>query len=128
MSDLLHELDAVVGCASRRWVPDGNVNVRAQVTAYSCATPVDNSHCNCKLTPATTAARIVLSQRQRRRCVRGRAATDNGLALHPAAPAAGRARIAVGETVVLPHPPLPLVDVSVVMERGCQQIDSLADG
>ena len=30
--------------------------------------------------------------------------------------------------VILLHPPLPLVGVSIVMERGCHQIDSLADG
>ena len=40
----------------------------------------------------------------------------------------GRARLAVGETVILLHPPLPLVVVSIGMERGCQQNDSLADG
>ena len=38
------------------------------------------------------------------------------------------ALIAVGETVILLHPPLPLVGVSIVVERGCQQNDSLADG
>ena len=38
-------------------------------------------------------------------------------------------RLAVGETAVLLHlPPLSLVGVSIVMERGCQQSDSLADG
>ena len=36
--------------------------------------------------------------------------------------------LAVGETVILLPPPLPLVGVSMVMERGCQQNDSLADG
>ena len=36
--------------------------------------------------------------------------------------------LAVGETVVLPHPPLPLVDVSIEVWRGRQQNDSLADG
>ena len=34
---------------------------------------------------------------------------------------------AVGEAVILLHPALPL-DSLIVMERGCQQIDSLADG
>ena len=29
--------------------------------------------------------------------------------------------LAVGETVILLHPPLPLVGVSIAMERGCQQ-------
>ena len=38
------------------------------------------------------------------------------------------ARVAVGETVILLHPLLPLVGFSIWMERGCQQNDSLADG
>ena len=38
------------------------------------------------------------------------------------------AELAVDETVILPHPPLPSVGVSTGMERGCRQIDSLADG
>ena len=36
--------------------------------------------------------------------------------------------VAVGETVILLHSPLPLVGTSIVMEWGCQQNDSLADG
>ena len=36
--------------------------------------------------------------------------------------------VAVGGTVILLHPPLTLVGVSIVMARGCQQNDSLADG
>ena len=36
--------------------------------------------------------------------------------------------VAVGETVILLHPPLPLLGFSTGMERGCQQTDSLADG
>ena len=36
--------------------------------------------------------------------------------------------IAVGETVILLHPPLPLVGVSIAMERECQQNNSLANG
>ena len=39
-----------------------------------------------------------------------------------------RATVAIGETVILLTSPLPLVGVSIVMERGCQQNDSLADG
>ena len=40
-----------------------------------------------------------------------------------------RVRLAVGETsVILLHPPLPSVGVSIVMERERQQNDSLADG
>ena len=40
-----------------------------------------------------------------------------------------RARhLAVGETVILLHPPLPGVGISIGMEGGCQQNDSLADG
>ena len=35
---------------------------------------------------------------------------------------------AVDETVILLRPPLPLVGVSMQMERGCQHNDSLADG
>ena len=38
------------------------------------------------------------------------------------------ARLAVGETVILLHPLLPLVGVSIGIESGCQQNDSLADG
>ena len=37
-------------------------------------------------------------------------------------------RLAVGETVILLHPPLTLAGVSIGMERGCQQNGSLADG
>ena len=33
-----------------------------------------------------------------------------------------------GETVTLLHPPLPMVGVSIVMEREREQNDSLADG
>ena len=36
--------------------------------------------------------------------------------------------LAVGETVSLLHPPLPLVGVSMGIERGCQHNGSLADG
>ena len=36
--------------------------------------------------------------------------------------------LAVGETVIRLHPPAPLVGVSVVMERGRQQNDSLVRG
>ena len=32
-------------------------------------------------------------------------------------------KLAVGETAILPHPPLPLVGLSIWMERGCQQND-----
>ena len=38
------------------------------------------------------------------------------------------ARLAVGETVILLHPPLPLVGVSIETMRERQQNDSLADG
>ena len=40
----------------------------------------------------------------------------------------GAAGVAVDDTVVLLHPPLPLAGVSTVMERGCQQNDSLVNG
>ena len=36
--------------------------------------------------------------------------------------------LAVGETVILLNPLLPLVGVSIVTVRGCQRNDSLADG
>ena len=36
--------------------------------------------------------------------------------------------VAVGETVILLQPPLPLVGVSMAMERERQQNDSLANG
>ena len=38
-----------------------------------------------------------------------------------------RADLAVDEIILL-HPPLPLVGVSIVMERECQQNDSLVTG
>ena len=38
------------------------------------------------------------------------------------------ARLAIDETVILLHPPLPLVGVSIAMEREHQQNDSLANG
>ena len=38
------------------------------------------------------------------------------------------APLAVGETAILLHPPLPSADVPIGKERGCQQSDSLADG
>ena len=44
------------------------------------------------------------------------------------APPRRPAGLAVGETVILLHPPLPLVGVSIWTERGRQQRDSLADG
>ena len=40
----------------------------------------------------------------------------------------GIMQVAVGETVILPHPTVPSVGVSTWIERGCQQSDSLADG
>ena len=43
-------------------------------------------------------------------------------------PAFNRDRLAVGETVILLNPPLPLVGVSIETMRECQQIDSLANG
>ena len=39
-----------------------------------------------------------------------------------------RVRNLADETVILLHPPLPLVGVSIVMERDRQQNDRLADG
>ena len=38
------------------------------------------------------------------------------------------ALLAIDETVILLHPPLPLAGVSIVMERERQQIDSLVNG
>ena len=38
------------------------------------------------------------------------------------------AEIAVGETVILLHPPVPISGVSIGTNRGCHQHDSLADG
>ena len=40
----------------------------------------------------------------------------------------GVARMAVCETVILLHPPLPLVGISIGIKRGCHQNDSLANG
>ena len=39
-----------------------------------------------------------------------------------------RPRLAVGQTVILLHPPLPLTFVSIGMERGVQQNSRLAGG
>ena len=39
-----------------------------------------------------------------------------------------RVHIALGETVILLHHPLPLLGVSIGIKRGCHQNDSLADG
>ena len=39
-----------------------------------------------------------------------------------------QAKIAVGESAILLHPPLPLVGVLIGMKRGCHQNDSLAVG
>ena len=39
-----------------------------------------------------------------------------------------RAGVAVGEAFILPHPPLPLVGVSIGIKKGCHQNDSLVDG
>ena len=39
-----------------------------------------------------------------------------------------RLHVAVGETVILLHPALSLVGVSIETMRECQQNDSLADG
>ena len=40
----------------------------------------------------------------------------------------GNIQVAVGETVILLHPPLPAAGVSTEKTRECQQLDSLADG
>ena len=55
------------------------------------------------------------------------AVRNNRLAVRPARQ---RVLLAVGKTVVLRpvSPPLPQAGVSIVMDRGCQQNDSLADG
>ena len=37
-------------------------------------------------------------------------------------------KMAVGETGILLHPPLPLVGALTAVERGCQSNNSLADG
>ena len=39
-----------------------------------------------------------------------------------------RPRLAVGETVILLHPPLPLLGVSTGIQMGRQQSDSFVDG
>ena len=49
-------------------------------------------------------------------------------ALVPLAVVESHQRLAVGETVILLHPPLPSVGISIETMRECQQIDSLADG
>ena len=43
-----------------------------------------------------------------------------GTVLNPDEQEADAARAAAGETLILLHPPLPLVGVSIRMERGCQ--------
>ena len=54
--------------------------------------------------------------------------TGCGSARHVGRPSGRAVGVAVGETVNLLHPPLHLVGVSLMMRRGCQQNDSLADG
>ena len=36
--------------------------------------------------------------------------------------------VADGETIILLYPPLPLVGVSIAINRRCRQINSLANG
>ena len=43
-------------------------------------------------------------------------------------PGGGRPSLTAGETVILLHPRLPSVGVSIWTERGCQQNESLAAG
>ena len=43
-------------------------------------------------------------------------------------PTAVPSAVAVGETVILLHPPLSLVGVLIGIKRGCHQNESLADG
>ena len=58
------------------------------------------------------------------------------MTVSPTAPAAAPtrrsalhlSRLAIDETVILLHSPLPLVGISIGMERGCQQNDSLVRG
>ena len=51
-----------------------------------------------------------------------------GMAFGAAAKAKNAASLDPDETVILLHSPLPLVGSSIVMERGCQQNDSLVNG
>jgi hypothetical protein len=43
LSDLLHELDAVIGCASREWVQDDNVLMQRKVTSFFLSGAVASS-------------------------------------------------------------------------------------
>ena len=59
----------------------------------------------------------------------GRQCLSPHLRIPPAIGRGARVRsLAVGETVILLHPPLPLVGVSTVMKRERQQNDSLVRG
>ena len=93
------------------------------------------SNANCHAVPPLTllAARLKLGRRleaRHRLLIVGQLVIRRG---GPAVPA-GEVRldldtpVAVDETVIPLHPPLPLVGVSIVMERGCQQNDSLVRG
>ena len=55
-------------------------------------------------------------------------ATVNGTLLITLHLPTGQEIVAVGETVILLHPPLSVVGVSIAMERDRQQNDSLANG
>ena len=55
-------------------------------------------------------------------------ATDDGGGIDLCKSCFGGESKAVHETLILLHPPLPLVDVSIVMERERQQSDSLVNG
>ena len=59
------------------------------------------------------------------RCTVGRARVQRG---RPAVVQHVDIRLAIDETVILLHPPLPLVGAPTWMERGCQQNDCLVRG
>ena len=75
-------------------------------------------HTRCRLL-ATAAAGPGLLRRRASCCCWGRQGGGDG----------DERDLAVGETVILLHPPLPLGGASIGTERGCQQNDrTLADG
>ena len=72
------------------------------------------------MTCVTTATTGYPGHRRRRVHLAARCWADLGIRT--------RARLAVGETVIPPHTPLPSAGASMWMERGCQQNDSLVNG
>ena len=90
---------------------------------------MENLNCSCKLTRVRPTKGVMSREVVLSVALNGQqfdASTPYVYYRHPVVEAV---TLAVGETAILLHPLLPLVGVSISMERGCQQIDrNLADG